>query len=89
MARELQGFPEAAYYGMAEQLARKGHRVVVVEQVCMHADAGSCGGLIDRPVCVILDRSRWICAGAAMQHAPVHEAGGVTPATVSKLPSTR
>lgn len=29
----LQGFPEAAYSGMAEQLARKGHRVVVVEQV--------------------------------------------------------
>eukprot|EP00892_Ulva_mutabilis_P010533 jgi/Ulvmu1/7852/UM004_0083.1 len=26
------GFPEAAYYGMAEQLARKGHRVVVIEQ---------------------------------------------------------
>jgi DNA mismatch repair protein MSH6 len=27
------GFPEAAYYTMAEQLARAGHRVVVVEQV--------------------------------------------------------
>lgn len=27
------GFPEAAYHGMAEQLARAGYRVVVVEQV--------------------------------------------------------
>ena len=27
------GFPEAAYFSMAEQLARAGHRVVVVEQV--------------------------------------------------------
>ncbi len=27
------GFPEAAYHGFAEQLARAGHRVVVVEQV--------------------------------------------------------
>ena len=27
------GFPEAAYYTMAEQLARHGKRVVVVEQV--------------------------------------------------------
>ena len=27
------GFPEAAYYTMAAQLARCGHRVVVVEQV--------------------------------------------------------
>jgi hypothetical protein len=30
------GFPEAAYHGMAEQLARAGHRVVVVEQVGRH-----------------------------------------------------
>ena len=28
------GFPEAAYFSMAEQLARAGHRVVVVEQAC-------------------------------------------------------
>lgn len=28
------GFPEAAYHLMAEQLARAGYRVVVVEQVC-------------------------------------------------------
>lgn len=28
------GFPEAAYHSMAEQLARAGYRVVVVEQVC-------------------------------------------------------
>ena len=27
------GFPEAAYFTMAEKLARGGHRVVVVEQV--------------------------------------------------------
>lgn len=27
------GFPEAAYNGMAERLARAGYRVVVVEQV--------------------------------------------------------
>lgn len=27
------GFPEAAYHAMAEQLARAGYRVVVVEQV--------------------------------------------------------
>jgi DNA mismatch repair ATPase MutS len=27
------GFPEAAYYTMAEQLVRAGHRVVVIEQV--------------------------------------------------------
>jgi hypothetical protein len=27
------GFPEAAYHSMAEQLARAGYRVVVVEQV--------------------------------------------------------
>lgn len=27
------GFPEAAYFTMAEKLARAGHRVVVVEQV--------------------------------------------------------
>lgn len=27
------GFPEAAYHNMAEQLARAGYRVVVVEQV--------------------------------------------------------
>jgi DNA mismatch repair protein MSH6 len=27
------GFPEAAYYTMAEQLARAGHRVVIIEQV--------------------------------------------------------
>lgn len=27
------GFPEAAYFTLAEKLARSGHRVVVVEQV--------------------------------------------------------
>jgi DNA mismatch repair protein MSH6 len=27
------GFPEAAYHSMAQQLARAGYRVVVVEQV--------------------------------------------------------
>jgi hypothetical protein len=37
------GFPEAAYAGMAEQLARAGHRVVVVEQV----GRGQGGGLED------------------------------------------
>jgi DNA mismatch repair ATPase MutS len=29
------GFPEAGYHGMAEQLARAGYRVVVVEQVSL------------------------------------------------------
>jgi DNA mismatch repair protein MSH6 len=35
------GFPEAAYHGMAEQLARSGYRVVVVEQV--RVCEGVCG----------------------------------------------
>jgi DNA mismatch repair ATPase MutS len=49
------GFPEAAYAGMAERLARAGHRVVVVEQVL-----GLCAGCV---LCVLLCA---VCAAAAV-----------------------
>lgn len=51
------GFPEAAYFAMAQQLARAGHRVVVVEQVrCVVNSAEYSGACCRHLACICIER---------------------------------